>query len=59
VRVAWPMEVTDLFVHVAWPVEVTDLLEDATWKTRLKVPEKFWMGKVALARARSKAERDG
>jgi hypothetical protein len=53
------MEVTDLFVHVAWPVEVTDLLEDATWKTRLKVPKKFWMGKVALARARSKAERDG
>ncbi|TVU34147.1 hypothetical protein EJB05_15976, partial [Eragrostis curvula] len=53
-------------LHVAAPAEVTDLFVRAygkaaglnTGKAKPKVPEKYWMGKAALARARAKAERD-
>jgi hypothetical protein len=55
-------------LHVAWPTEVTDLFVRAygdvagsldAGNGRLMLPAKYWMGKAALARARAKAERDG
>ncbi|GJM94132.1 hypothetical protein PR202_ga10749 [Eleusine coracana subsp. coracana] len=57
----------DWGLHVASPTELTDLFVRAYGKKaglnepkpKRKLPEKYWMGKAALARERAKAERDG